>query len=128
MRVSEGDLAMPIAIITGASSGIGRATALKLAALNYILILVGRTSSTLEKLDLNTLPPPPAREAAPHNARAHATAPAAVDTPMLRKHVGSSLPDSQILSANDVAQAIIDGLTGSLRHTSGDTIYLHRQT
>jgi len=41
---------MPTAIITGAASGIGRATALKLAARNYHLALAGRTQSTLQKV------------------------------------------------------------------------------
>jgi NAD(P)-dependent dehydrogenase (short-subunit alcohol dehydrogenase family) len=42
---------MRVAIVTGAGSGIGRATALKLASLKYAIALVGRTRSTLEAVD-----------------------------------------------------------------------------
>ena len=42
----------PVAIVTGAGSGIGRATALLLARKNYGLVLVGRTSATLEETAL----------------------------------------------------------------------------
>ncbi len=38
----------PVCIITGAGSGFGRAAALKLAALGWRLVLVGRTASKLE--------------------------------------------------------------------------------
>lgn len=39
-----------LAIITGATSGIGRATAIKLASLDYDLILTGRRKERLEEL------------------------------------------------------------------------------
>ena len=39
----------PVAIVTGAGSGIGRATALLLARTNYTLVLVGRTKASLEE-------------------------------------------------------------------------------
>jgi NAD(P)-dependent dehydrogenase (short-subunit alcohol dehydrogenase family) len=38
-----------VAIITGAGGGIGRATAVELARLNYRAVLVGRTRSTLDQ-------------------------------------------------------------------------------
>jgi len=41
---------MKTAIVTGASRGIGKAIALKLAALNYELVLVGRNKEHLTKL------------------------------------------------------------------------------
>jgi 3-oxoacyl-[acyl-carrier protein] reductase len=39
---------MRVAVVTGAGSGIGRATALKLAGMGYAVGLVGRTAATLE--------------------------------------------------------------------------------
>lgn len=41
-----------IAFVTGATSGIGQATALKLASLNYNLIITGRRADRLEELKL----------------------------------------------------------------------------
>jgi NAD(P)-dependent dehydrogenase (short-subunit alcohol dehydrogenase family) len=40
----------PAAIVTGAGSGIGRATALKLASLGYAVALAGRTRGTLDQV------------------------------------------------------------------------------
>ena len=39
-----------LAIVTGATSGIGRATSVKLASLNYNLIITGRRASRLDEL------------------------------------------------------------------------------
>jgi 3-hydroxy acid dehydrogenase / malonic semialdehyde reductase len=41
----------PIAIITGASAGIGRATAMALARNNYDLVITGRRSEKLERVE-----------------------------------------------------------------------------
>ena len=41
-----------IALITGATAGIGRATALMLARNEYNLIITGRRSDLLDKLEL----------------------------------------------------------------------------
>ncbi len=43
-----GDVTAPLAVITGASSGIGRSTALALARLGWRLVLVGRTAAPLD--------------------------------------------------------------------------------
>ena len=41
---------MKTAIVTGASKGIGKFIALKLATLNYALVVVGRDETSLKKL------------------------------------------------------------------------------
>jgi len=41
---------MPVAIVTGAASGIGRATAMKLSSMGYAVALAGRTAETLEEV------------------------------------------------------------------------------
>ncbi len=49
--MSDTDLAGKLALVTGASRGIGAATAIKLAALGAHVVLVGRNSTDLEKVE-----------------------------------------------------------------------------
>jgi NAD(P)-dependent dehydrogenase (short-subunit alcohol dehydrogenase family) len=235
---------MPTAIVTGASSGIGRATALKLAAMGYNVALAGRTRETLDKVaseiagaggpktlavpanvsrldDVNNLvrraheafgridvlvnnagyaPLVPTHEITPEqwhevldtnlssafyatravwpimtaqtpkggviinissmaakdpfpnlgaygvakaginlltlataregdavNIRVIAIAPGAVDTPMFRSNFGKQFGDEFILQPENIADAILSAIDGSLRFSSGDTIYVHRK-
>jgi 3-oxoacyl-[acyl-carrier protein] reductase len=46
--MSEGTAAKPVAVITGAARGIGKATAVRLAAADYRSVLSGRSMKTLE--------------------------------------------------------------------------------
>lgn len=80
------------------------------------------------KAGLNMLTLATAREGDADGIRVVAIAPASVDTPMFRALVGEkNVKTDEILAPDDVAQAIADAVEGSLRYSSGDTIYLHRR-
>ena len=79
------------------------------------------------KAGLNLLGRSLAKEGAPHNIRVHTLAPAAVETQMFRNLVTrDQWPAEKTLSPTDVAEAILSCLTGPLRHTSGDVVWLHK--
>ena len=63
LRMSTADRA-PIAIVTGAGSGIGRAISLRLAEAGYRVALAGRRIETLEEA-LSALPADPGSFAVP---------------------------------------------------------------
>jgi short-subunit dehydrogenase len=50
IRHSKGLSRMKTAIVTGASRGIGKTIALKLTALNYAMVLVGRNKQHVSEL------------------------------------------------------------------------------
>jgi len=88
----------------------------------------GLGAYAVAKIGLNMLSQVTAREGDSVGIRAIAIAPAAVETPMLRKFVGDQPIDpNQILHPDDIAAAITDFITGPLRHSSGETLYLHRR-
>ena len=69
-----------------------------------------------------------AKEGAEHDVRVHCVAPAGVETSMFRGLPGTAdVPTGSLLAPADVAATIADCLTGSLRHASGETIYLRKQ-
>ena len=80
------------------------------------------------KAGLNNLTLSLAREGASHGIRAHAVAPGATETEMFRALPGmTDFPAERTMDPRDVADVIVRCVTGELRHTSGEVIYLHRQ-
>ncbi|MDB5290248.1 MAG: putative oxidoreductase [Phycisphaerales bacterium] len=68
-----------------------------------------------------------AREGEAIGVRVHTVAPAAVETGMFRKILSpEQYPAEKTLSPQDVAKVIVQCVTGELKHTSGDVIYLHK--
>ena len=88
----------------------------------------GLGAYAVAKAGLNMLALATAREGDADGIRVVCIAPASVDTPMFRALVGEpNVKTEQLLTPDDVAQAIADAVEGSLRYASGDTIYLHRR-
>jgi NAD(P)-dependent dehydrogenase (short-subunit alcohol dehydrogenase family) len=68
-----------------------------------------------------------AREGDPLGIRVHTIAPSATETDMFRGILSKEqVPTEKILQPADVAQVIADCLTGRLKYTSGEVIYLHK--
>jgi 3-oxoacyl-[acyl-carrier protein] reductase len=68
-----------------------------------------------------------AREGEAIGVRVHTVAPAAVETAMFRKILSSEqYPAEKTLSPQDVAKVIVQCVTGELKHTSGEVIYIHK--
>ncbi len=79
------------------------------------------------KAGLNVLAMSLAREGHPHGIRVHTVAPSAVETQMFRQlRTLDEWPTSKTLDPADVAQVITRCVTGELRHTSGEVIFLSR--
>jgi 3-oxoacyl-[acyl-carrier protein] reductase len=79
------------------------------------------------KAGLNLLGLSLAREGAPSGIRVHTIAPAAVETRMFRQILTpEQFPAEKALSPRDVAQVIVQCITGELRHTSGEVIWLQK--
>ena len=80
------------------------------------------------KAGLNLFGRVAAREGQPYGIRVHTIAPAAVETQMLRKLMNvEQCPTDATMSPADVAKVIMACVTGSLRYTSGEVIFLRRQ-
>jgi 3-oxoacyl-[acyl-carrier protein] reductase len=79
------------------------------------------------KAGLNVFDLVAARESAPANINVHTIAPAAVETTMFRSLLSpDQYPPEKTLSPEDVAATIVDCLTGRLRHTRGEVIYVRK--
>ncbi|HUO10883.1 MAG TPA: SDR family oxidoreductase [Phycisphaerae bacterium] len=88
----------------------------------------GLGAYAVAKIGVNMLSLASAREGDAVGIRVVAIAPGAVETQMLRKLVDEkSLGAEHVMAPDDVAAAILDVVDGSLRHCSGETIYLHRR-
>jgi NAD(P)-dependent dehydrogenase (short-subunit alcohol dehydrogenase family) len=79
------------------------------------------------KAGLNMLTLATAREGANVGIRAVGIAPGSVDTPMFRGLMGDApIEPGSVLAPEDVAAMIADITDGSLRHCSGETLFIHR--
>ena len=68
-----------------------------------------------------------AREGDPLGIRVHTIAPSATETAMFRGIMSpDQVPTEKIMQPTDVAQIIADCITGRLKYTSGEVIYLHK--
>ncbi|MCC6423276.1 MAG: SDR family oxidoreductase [Phycisphaerales bacterium] len=69
-----------------------------------------------------------ARQGQEHGIRVHTLALGAVETDMFRQLMTpEQFPPSQTMTPHEVAQTIASCVTGELRHTSGEVIYLHKK-
>ncbi len=79
------------------------------------------------KAGINTLSLALAREGDPLGIRVHTIAPSATETEMFRGILSKDqVPTEKILDPADVAKVIADCITGELKYTSGEVIYLHK--
>jgi NAD(P)-dependent dehydrogenase (short-subunit alcohol dehydrogenase family) len=68
-----------------------------------------------------------AREGLHDHILVHTIAPGAVETSMLREIItAEQYPPEKCLTPEDVAELILQCVTGRLRHASGEVIYLHK--
>ena len=80
------------------------------------------------KVALNMLTKVTAREGEPMGIRVIAIAPAAVETGMFRSLFSADqVATEEILSPQDVADAVYSAIAGPLRRSSGETIFIHRK-
>lgn len=80
------------------------------------------------KIGLNMLAKVTAVEGQPVGIRVFSIAPSGVETPMFRQLLSpEQVPTEMILQPDDVAALIADAVNGSLRFSSGETIYLHKR-
>lgn len=79
------------------------------------------------KAGVNLLGLAAAREGEASGIRVHTVAPAAVETGMFRAIMPpEQFPPADTLDPAEVARVIVRCITGELRHTSGEVIYLHK--
>ena len=79
------------------------------------------------KAGLNILDLVAAREGEADNIAVHTIAPGAVETEMFRQLMTpEQYPKEKTLTPEEVADVIVQCVTGRLRHTRGEVIYLHK--
>jgi meso-butanediol dehydrogenase/(S,S)-butanediol dehydrogenase/diacetyl reductase len=78
------------------------------------------------KAALNALTQIIHRQGKPLGIRAYAVAPSMTDTQMLRDVLGKDPPRDETLKPEDVARVIAECIDGRMRHSSGETIWVHR--
>jgi NAD(P)-dependent dehydrogenase (short-subunit alcohol dehydrogenase family) len=79
------------------------------------------------KAGLNVLGLALAREGEPYGIRVHTIAPSATETGMFRGIMSTEqVPPEKVMAPEDVARVIAECVSGELRHTSGEVIYLHK--
>jgi 3-oxoacyl-[acyl-carrier protein] reductase len=79
------------------------------------------------KAGLNLFGLSAAREGEPIGVRVHTVAPSATETAMFRQLMtAEQYPTEKTLDPADVAKIIAQCVTGELRYTSGEVIYVHR--
>jgi 3-oxoacyl-[acyl-carrier protein] reductase len=88
----------------------------------------GLGAYAIAKVGINMLTRVAAREGASVGIRVVAIAPGGVDTEMFQSLVGKlNVRAAEVLQPEDVAAMVADVVAGSLRNSSGETLYLHRR-
>jgi len=108
---SAADHADPVALVTGASRGIGRATASRLAGGGYDVVLAARTESDL-------------RDAADAIASEHGAETRVVPTDVTDPHAVQSLVDATVERFGRLDVAVVNAGTGERRNRPIDEIPL----
>jgi NAD(P)-dependent dehydrogenase (short-subunit alcohol dehydrogenase family) len=79
------------------------------------------------KAGINLLGLSLAREGQPHGIRVHTVAPGAIETRMFRKLLTpEQFPQEKTLDPAEVARVVAQCVTGDLKHTSGEVIWVHK--
>jgi 3-oxoacyl-[acyl-carrier protein] reductase len=88
---------------------------------------VGFNAYAAAKAGLNLLGLSLAREGQPHNIRVHTVAPGATETAMFRKLLSpQQFSNEKTLDPADVARVVAQCVTGKLKHTNGEVIWVHK--
>jgi NAD(P)-dependent dehydrogenase (short-subunit alcohol dehydrogenase family) len=88
---------------------------------------VGFTAYAAAKAGVNLLGLSLAREGQAHGIRVHTVAPGATETQMFRKLMTpDQFPQEKTLGPADVARVVAQCVTGDLKHTSGEVIWVHK--
>jgi NAD(P)-dependent dehydrogenase (short-subunit alcohol dehydrogenase family) len=88
---------------------------------------VGFAAYAAAKAGVNLLGLSLAREGQVHGIRVHTIAPGATETQMFRKLMTpAQFPQEKTLDPADVARIVAQCVTGELKHTSGEVIWVHK--
>lgn len=89
---------------------------------------VGFTVYAAAKAGINLLGLSLAREGQSHGIRVHTVAPGATETQMFRKLMTpEQFSPEKTLDPADVARVVVQCVTGELKHTSGEVIWIHKK-